>query len=110
MRGMREKLLELREELERLAAMGDESAGVVELDQSKVGRLSRMDAMQSQAMAQAAGRRRVAMLQQISAALIRIDDGEYGFCQSCEEPIDPKRLEIDPTTLVCINCASRSEQ
>lgn len=59
---MREKLLRLREELESLAATGNESAVVVELDQSKVGRLSRMDAMQAQAMAQASVVRRDAIL------------------------------------------------
>ncbi len=107
---MREKLLELRAELESIAAIGDESATVVELDQSKVGRLSRMDAMRAQAIAQASVARRGVMLRKISAALQRIDDGEYGYCQTCEEQINPKRLEADPTALLCINCANRSEQ
>jgi len=82
---------------------------VVELDQSKVGRLSRMDALQAQAMAKASGDRREAMLRQITAALKRIDDDEYGFCQSCDEAINPKRLEVDPTAVLCISCAARSE-
>jgi DnaK suppressor protein len=107
---LREKLLRLREELEGLAATGDESAAVVELDQSKVGRLSRMDAMQAQAMAQATAARRDAMLRNIAAALERFDSGEYGICQECGEPINPKRLEVDPTALRCIDCANRSEK
>lgn len=106
---LREKLLRLRAELEDLAATGDESAAVVELDQSKVGRLSRMDAMQAQAMAQATAARRDAMLRNIAAALERFDRGEYGICQECGEPINPKRLEVDPTALRCIDCANRSE-
>ena len=106
---MRERLLKLRAELEAVAATGDESAAVVELDQSSVGRLSRMDAMQAQAMAQASGRRRAAMLLQITAALARIDNDDYGLCKQCDEPINPKRLEFDPTALLCINCASKSE-
>ncbi len=106
---MRERLLKLRAELEAVAATGDESAAVVELDQSSVGRLSRMDAMQAQAMAQASGRRRAAMLLRITAALTRIDDDEYGLCKQCDEPINPKRLEFDPTALLCIDCASKSE-
>ncbi len=106
---MRERLLKLRAELESVAATGDESAAVVELDQSAVGRLSRMDAMQAQAMAKASGRRREAMLLRITAALARIDDDEYGLCQQCEEPINPKRLEFDPTALLCIDCANISE-
>jgi DnaK suppressor protein len=54
----RERLLKLREELESAAEAGDDSAAIVELDQSKVGRLSRMDAMQAQAMAKASNERR----------------------------------------------------
>ena len=107
---MRQKLLKLRAELQAIAESGDESAAVVELDQSKVGRLSRMDAMQAQAMAKASGQRREQMLRQIEAALKRIDDDEYGYCRECDEPINPKRLEFDPTVLLCIECASKAEQ
>lgn len=106
---MRDKLLRLRAELEAAAEAAEGSAAVVELDQSKVGRLSRMDAMQAQAMAKASGQRRDATLRRIGAALKRIDDGEYGFCAECEEPIDPRRLEFDPTVLLCIDCASKFE-
>jgi len=106
---MRDRLLKLREQLRAIAATGEESAAVVELDQSKVGRLSRMDAMQAQAMAQASGQRREAMLRNIEAALKRIDDGDYGVCRDCDEPINPKRLEFDPTALRCIDCESKRE-
>ena len=106
---MRNRLLELRHEIETVVATGEESAAIVELDQSKVGRLSRMDAMQAQAMAQASGQRRVAMLRNIDAALRRIDDGSYGLCIDCEEPINPRRLEFDPTVLRCVDCASKFE-
>jgi len=99
----------MREELERIAATGDASAAVVELDQSKVGRLSRMDAMQAQAMAKASGQRRELMLREITGALNRIAEGSYGICESCDEPINPKRLEVDPTARLCIECASESE-
>ncbi len=104
-----EKLLQLRAELEAVAATGDESAAIVELDQSKVGRLSRMDAMQAQAMAQASSQRREQILRNITAALERLERDEFGDCQSCEEPINPKRLEFDPTATLCIDCASESE-
>ena len=106
----RDRLLQLRVELESDAATSGDAAAVVELDQSKVGRLSRMDAMQAQAMAQASGQRREAMLRNIEAALIRVDDGSYGRCRDCDEPINPKRLEFDPTALRCIDCASKLEQ
>ncbi len=105
----RARLLALRDELEGIAATGDESAAVVELDQSRLGRLSRMDAMQAQAMAKASGNRRQAMLLKIKAALKRIDDDEFGLCRECDETINPKRLAFDPTALCCIKCASKGE-
>ena len=109
MESMKRKLIEMREELERLAATGDASAAVVELDQARVGRLSRMDAMQAQAMAQASGQRRKMMLREIASALKRIDDGGYGVCEGCDEPINPNRIEVDQTVRLCIDCASASE-
>jgi DnaK suppressor protein len=105
----RDKLLALRAQLQSIAETGDASAAVVELDQSKVGRLSRMDAMQAQAMAKASANRREMMLANITAALKRIDDGDYGLCVKCDEPINPKRLEFDPTAIFCIECASKEE-
>ena len=107
---MRDRLLKLREELESVAETGNESAAVVELDQTKIGRLSRMDAMQAQAMAKASGHRREAMLRNIEAALQRIDAGSYGICFDCDETINPKRLEFDPTASRCIDCASKAEK
>lgn len=109
MTGTREKLLQLRAELLAVAEASKESAAVVELDQTKVGRLSRMDALQAQAMAQASAQRREQTLRQIDAALKRIDDDEYGYCLQCGEPINPKRLEFDPTVTLCIDCASKAE-
>jgi DnaK suppressor protein len=107
---MRAKLLALREELKTATVISDEASQVVELDQARVGRLSRMDAMQAQQMAQASGRRRELMLRRITAALARIDGGDYGVCESCDESINPKRLEFDPTAVLCIQCASKAEQ
>lgn len=107
---MREKLLAMRSEIASLAESAGESVAVVELDQSTVGRLSRMDAMQAQAMAKASAERRKQMLRAIEVAMQRIEDGAYGDCMNCDEPINPKRLEFDPTATLCIDCASKSEQ
>ncbi len=109
MDSMKQKLVAMRNELESIADTGDDPAAVVELDQSKVGRLSRMDALQAQAMAQASGQRRAAQLREIDAALQRIDDGSYGDCAHCERPINPRRLDADPTARLCIDCASSTE-
>ena len=106
---LRKKLLELREELKAATVAASESSQVVELDQARVGRLSRMDALQAQAMSQAAGRRREEMLARITAALARMDKENFGLCKSCDEAINPKRLEFDPTATLCISCAERSE-
>ena len=93
-----------------MAATADQSSQVVELDQTRMGRLSRMDAMQAQAMSQESGRRREMMLRKIAAAIERIDNGNFGLCQTCEEPIHRKRLEFDATALLCIQCAQEAEQ
>lgn len=109
MDNMKQKLVTLKNELERIADTGDDPAAVVQLDQTKVGRLSRMDALQAQAMAQASGERRAVQLREIDAALKRIDEGSYGDCERCEQPINPRRLDADPTARLCIDCASSAE-
>jgi DnaK suppressor protein len=105
----RARLRALRAELEEVEEAATDASAVVELDQTRVGRLSRMDAMQAQAMAKASAGRREQMLRQIDLALKRIDDDEFGACQVCGEPINPKRLEFDPTVRLCIDCASKAE-
>ena len=96
-----------REELEGLSAVSAEARDTVTLDQQSVGRLSRMDAMQQQAMAQATERQRAVEISRIDAALKRLEDGEYGYCIDCGEEIAEKRLEIDPAATHCINCAGK---
>ena len=102
----------LEARLAELLAGGERGAGseTVELDQSRVGRLSRMDALQGQAMSRASDARRRAELGRVRAALARLDDGEFGSCADCDEPIAPARLEIDPAAERCIGCASRREE
>ena len=102
-------LLALKATLLKAQETGDEAEQPVELDQTRVGRLSRMDAMQAQAMSRETGRRRRLKLLQIDAALKRLDDGEFGYCEECGEEIAPARLEIDPTALLCISCAEQKE-
>ena len=107
--GFRQRLLQLQQELAALQQTGADAARVVELDQTSVGRLSRMDALQGQAMSQEQGRRRAIEQQKISAALRRLEAGEYGYCVACDEPIAVPRLELDPAVMLCIDCASRRE-
>lgn len=102
-------LLQKREEILSLEEIRKASAATVTLDQSSVGRLSRMDAMQQQAMAQSNQQRTELTLRRIEAALRRCDDGSYGYCLGCEDPIDHRRLLFDPATTLCITCAQARE-
>ncbi|MEH6591634.1 MAG: TraR/DksA family transcriptional regulator [Halioglobus sp.] len=97
-------LISLREEIEQLTTDSKEAAGTVTLDQSKVGRLSRMDALQAQQMAQETARRRQLQLQKIDSALRRIASGDYGDCFKCGDEIGAARLNIDPACTRCIAC------
>jgi len=102
-------LLALKEELLQAQETGDQAEQTVELDQASVGRLSRMDAMRAQAMSIETGRRRREQLMQIAGALQRIEENEYGYCNECGEEIAAARLAINPTTQLCIQCASAKE-
>ena len=104
------RLNERREELLRLASAGEEDQAPVELDQSRIGRLSRMDALQGQEMAKEIARRRTIELSRIDAALGRVEEGEYGYCLSCGDPIASKRLDLDPAAPNCIDCAQQRER
>ena len=94
-----------RQELEVQSALSKEARDTVELDQQSVGRLSRMDAMQQQEMAQAQERTRQRDLQRIELAFRRLKDGEYGYCVDCDHEIPEGRLKIDPMAERCVNCA-----
>lgn len=98
------------QELERLHADTAESVAPVKLDQTSVGRLSRVDAMQGQAISQAARRRRELSIRLARVALRRLEVGEYGDCQECGEWINPQRLEMDPAAALCVGCAQRAEE
>lgn len=105
---MRHRLLAERAALLGMSGAAAASRDPVALDQASVGRLSRMDAMQQQAMALATERRRVAALARIEAALARIDAGEFGWCIRCGEVIAPGRLALDAAAAAaaCVGCAA----
>ena len=103
----RKRLEARKHELERHSALSKQARDTVTLDQQSVGRLSRMDAMQQQAMAEATERARGAELSRIKAALQRVAKGEYGDCLDCGAEISDKRLEIDPSAVLCIECSAK---
>jgi DnaK suppressor protein len=102
----RQRLLNIREELQQENSV--DTGETVELDQSRVGRLSRMDALQGQQMALEAKRRRERRLLAVEGALRRIEQDDFGYCYVCGDPIEPKRLESDPTFTRCPECAAES--
>ena len=102
----RDLILSRLAELEAEDALGESGQAVVELDQQAVGRLSRMDALQNQAMAKATGARRHAERNRLQAALGRMEEGEYGYCEDCGDEIAAGRLRLDPSVTRCVECAN----
>ena len=99
------ELAHVRETLEQARA----SAGTVALDQSSVGRLSRMDALQQQAMAIESQERLRIRTRRIEAALDRVRTGTFGKCCQCGLAVEPERLQLDPTTVFCGDCQEERE-
>ncbi len=100
-----QRLTDKKQELEDLSDLSAQARDPVSLDQQSVGRLSRMDAMQQQAMNQATEQKRKHDLVRIDAAQRRLRDEEYGYCEECGEEIPEGRLAIDPMAEHCVNCA-----
>lgn len=97
-------------ELELQLQDSRQSTEPVTLDQQAVGRVSRMDAIQQQQMAVANREQSALLLKLITAALLRVKSGEYGYCQQCGEPVAFARLEAQPYTPNCLDCQSATER
>ena len=80
----------------------------VQLDQTSVGRLSRMDALQNQGLAAGAHARAPVQLAQVVDALARLEAGTYGFCHTCSRPIPYERLIVIPEARECRTCSRES--
>lgn len=103
-RALHEQLLVAERELQDSIDQRKSAATVVELDQAAVGRLSRMDALQQQAMAKAAEQRAISRLSRVRGALQRLENDTYGRCEDCDEMLDIRRLQTDPCAAVCLEC------
>lgn len=101
------KLCDLKEETQQALDKAEDASQTVELDQTMMGRLSRMDAMQQQEMALSSKRRYQQQLLQIEQAIKRIKEQEYGYCVVCDERIAEKRLALNPVVQTCIQCAQK---
>jgi len=103
-------LIEARiSELKAASEASRQDRDPVELDQTRQGRLSRMDAMQGQAMAKASEVRRTQQIHRLKAALARLEQGAFGECLDCGESIAAARLRADPAAALCIDCAGAKE-
>ena len=99
------RLLDRLSELEASDSFGEDERATVALDQQAIGRLARMDLLQRQQLAKETHRMRNMEKSRIRAALDRIATEEFGWCAECSGPIAEKRLQIDPTAALCIECA-----
>lgn len=106
---LKEQLEALVVELSAALSSTDDSSKRVELDQAKMGRLSRIDAIQQQQMSKAYRKRTKVRLQQVRAALDSIKRGDFGSCNACEMPIAYTRLQARPESPICMECQSERE-
>lgn len=97
---------------ELITALEEEQGGKddnITLDQTRVGRLSRMDALQQQAMSIGLRETLARQRRRLEAALARLDDGSFGLCCQCGEAIARDRLEADPGAPFCATCQEQVE-
>jgi len=106
---LHERLVALEAQLQDALDSSQKSAAPVELDQSTMGRVSRIDAIQQQQMARASLQAARTRLAQVRAALQAVAEDTYGECRRCEEPIGYARLAARPETPFCLDCQTKRE-
>jgi DnaK suppressor protein len=106
---VRADLVTLRADLEALLDTTGAGVQPVDLDEP-IGRLSRMDAIQQQRMAQANRQRNTRRLQLVIAALAADPEDEYGWCKRCDDPVGYGRLKSRPETPFCVGCQEAIER
>jgi DnaK suppressor protein len=105
-----QQIIEIREGLERTLRRLERSVASNgnghsrEIDQSSVGRLSRIEALQNQGMMDSLKERERTQLEEVLQALGRLDDGSFGLCSHCHTPIGYDRLVVFPETRTCAGC------
>ena len=105
---LRADLVTLKAELEALLDTTGAGTRPVDLDEP-IGRLSRMDAIQQQKMAQANRQRNAQRVKMVIAALAADPEDEYGWCKRCDEPIGYGRLKTRPEAPFCVRCQGAME-
>ena len=101
---IRDELLRTLQRLERNARVNGNGHNR-EIDQSAVGRLSRIEAIQNQGFTQNLQDRERMQLEAVVDALKRLEAGTYGLCTACHAPIRFERLVVFPETRTCNQCS-----
>lgn len=104
----RRRILAEREEIDALLDRTSSDVRPVDLG-LPIGRLSRMDAMQMQGMAQLNRRQLEIRRERVKVALAALDNGTYGSCRACKGAIDLARLEAQPEVPFCHACQESFE-
>lgn len=104
-----DQLAALKTRLTEELAFYKEASAPVTLDQAQVGRLSRIDAIGQQEMHKAAAVQTEQRLRQVLVALHKLESGDYGWCEQCDEAIEPRRLEAQPEVTCCLGCQGARE-
>jgi DnaK suppressor protein len=106
MQALRDELERELQRLERSLRTTRRAARPVQLDQTSVGRLSRIDAIQNQKFTQGMQDRQQSRAAQLEEARRRMEDGSFGVCEGCGEPIGFQRLLLFVEARTCARCTS----
>lgn len=101
---LHEELLRTLTRLERSVTRHGSASRPAEMDQTCIGRLSRIEALQNQSFTQGLKEREKIRFEQVLDALRRIEDGSYGICAACKVAIPSERLLVFPETRTCTRC------
>jgi DnaK suppressor protein len=103
-------LLKLANELKEQLEINKQATEVVQLDQTLVGRVSRIDALQQQSMAVSTREKARLKLKKVQHALNAMESGDYGYCRQCDEFISFGRLNAQPEASLCLPCQDNADQ
>lgn len=103
-------LLEMRTRLDEQVRLSNPAVDVVKLDQTSVGRVSRIDAIQQQGIAVAAQNKAKRQFVNVNKALKAMETGDYGFCLRCGHRISMPRLMVRPEACLCLSCQDISDK
>ncbi len=102
-------LVQMHRDLEEQLSLSEAAIGIVTLDQTTIGRITRMDAMQQQSMAAFTREKAALRLRKVTLALHNMDHDEYGYCKKCDELIALPRLLAQPEANLCLSCQDRAD-